>query len=154
MAFTNLSRNDVQFVCRNLTPKLTKLSLAGCRDNLDNCDVKELVTKCNRLQVLDLSDAKQIDDLAVTYITQHLSSTLRKLSLSRCFDIHPAQLVSLNAMKELKYLNVFGLLIPDKVEVLKKRLPRLSINDDPLCYIARSSNGEKKNQLWDIKLWQ
>ena len=130
-------RTDVQFVCRNLTPKLTKLSLAGCRDKLTNEDVNELVKKCNKLEVLDLSDAKSIDDEAVTHIIENLSKSLRKLSLNRCFEIHPQKFISLNAMQELKYLNVFGLLLPEKVKILKKQLPRLSINDDHLCYIGK-----------------
>ena len=153
LSFSRFSA-DVQFVCRNLTPNLVKLSLAGCRDKIDNEDVNELVSRCNKLIELDLSDASVLNDQAVTYIIQHLSGSLRKLSLSRCFDIHPATFLGVKSMQELRNLNIFGLLLPQKLEILKKQLPNLNINEDHLCYIARSATGEKKNQLWDIRLWQ
>jgi len=154
MAFVNMSRDDIQMVCRNFTPNLIKLSLAGSRDKLLDDDVYELVNRCNRLLELDLSDASAISNKAVTHIVQHLSGTLRKLSLSRCFDIHPAKFLEVNTMPQLKNLNIFGMLVPYKLEILKKQLPHLSVNEDHLCYIARSATGDKKNQLWDVRLWQ
>ena len=141
-------------VCRNVTPNLIKVSLAGSRDKLLDDDVYELVNRCNRLLELDLSDASAISNKAVTHIVQHLSGTLRKLSLSRCFDIHPAKFLEVNTMPQLKNLNIFGMLVPYKLEILKKQLPHLSVNEDHLCYIARSATGDKKNQLWDVRLWQ
>ena len=152
--FFLLNRDDMKMVCRNLTPNLIKLSLAGCRDKLLDDDVYELVNRCNRLLELDLSDASAISNKAVTHIVQFLSGTLRKLSLSRCFDIHPAKFLEVNTMPQLKNLNIFGMLLPHKLEILKKQLPHLSVNEDHLCYIARSATGDKKNQLWDARLWQ
>ena len=111
-------------------------------------------TRCNKLLELDLSDASAISNKAVTYIIQYLSGSLRKLSLSRCFDIHPAKCLEVNMMHELKNLNIFGMLLPHKLEILKKQLPHLTVNEDHLSYIARSATGDKKNQLWDVRLWQ
>ena len=145
--------DDTSFVCQNLTPSIQKLSLAGCRDKLTNGNVQSLVQRCNNLLELDLSDSTVLQDQAVSTIIEHLSKSLKKLALSRCFDIHVTKFLDLYEIDELKSLNVFGMMTDAKLEILKKQLSHLSINEYPLCYISRSANGERRNQLWDVRLW-
>ena len=129
-----------------------KLSLAGSRENLTNDHVTTLVERCNTLIELDLSDSTIISDKAISAIIANLSKNLVKLSVSRCFEISATKFLDLVNMQELKNLSVYGMLNSVKLEILRKQLPQISINEAPWCYIARSSQGERKIQLWDVRL--
>ena len=146
--------DDVKFLCQNAPKTLQKLNLAGLRNNISDEDVLELVSKCNNLIELDLSDAAKLTEDSLSFIIAHLGSSLRKLSLSRCFNIHPVRLLNLIAMRELKTLNVYGLVSDDKLGILKLELPHLDINQAPLSFVARSASSDRRNYLWDVKLWQ
>ena len=144
----------MEFVCENLSPKIKRLSLAGCQTRLSNESLLKLVRRCNNIQELDLSDAHSFNDKAIAIIIEHLGDGLAKLSLSRCFDIHPARLLDLAAMgQQFRYLNIYGTVQDYKLDIIRKQLPRLSINETPWCSIARSASGDKRNVLWNIKLW-
>ena len=150
LAFTNLQHSDIEFICNNLSPQLHKLNLAGLRGQIKNQNVQSLVNNCPDLLELDLSDASTLTGESLDFIVR--LSKLRRLSLSRCFDIHPATLLKLSLMKQLKYLNVFGILKEEKFGILRRELPQLIINDSPLSFVGRSAG--VKNLLWDVKLWQ
>lgn len=53
-------------------------------------DVKELVSRCSCLTVLDLSDCTDLTEKCIDPIVKHLCD-LQELSLSRCYSILPTK---------------------------------------------------------------
>ena len=148
----------MEFVCNNLTPKMQKLNISGYRDSFSSSSLLNLVQRCNQLVELNISDSSSLNQAAISILVDNLQDSLVTLSLSRCTRIHPAELLDLNAMPKLHFLNVFGMLNDNHLLILRKNLPRLSINENPLCTIGRpSQNGRRGdrdgNSLWDVKLW-
>ena len=112
---------------------------------------------------LDISDCSLLNQAAIPLIVDNLSGTLVSLSISRCTKIHPADLLDLVEMPHLLHLNVYGMLVENNLKILRRNLPHISINENPLSTTARASvaqaNSGKKsdrdgNILWDVKLWQ
>ena len=88
------------FICKNLTPNIVKVSLSST--DVSNEDIKTLVSRCNKIQELDISHTHVAIDAVVDEIILHLSSTLEKLSLSMCSSRF--SLFKLGSMPKLKYL--------------------------------------------------
>lgn len=131
LAHTRLSKASIDFLVKNLTPKIEKLSLAYITEDIisisDN-HVKSLVTRCTRLTELDLRNfiyKESITENSVTYIVKHLDKSLEKLDLGGCRSIKTDKLLELTSMKKLK---VFRYKLPAIIhaeENLKKQLPQL-----------------------------
>ena len=114
---------------------------------------------------LDISDCSLLNQAAIALIVDNLSDTLVSLSISRCTKIHPAELLDLVEMPHLTHLNVYGMLVENNLKILRRNLPHISINENPLSTTGRasaaqaSSAGKRSsdrdgNILWDVKLWQ
>ena len=147
----------MEFVCNNLTPKVQKLNISGYRNSFNNSSLLNLVQRCNQLIELNISDSSSLNQAAISILVDNLQATLVTLSLSRCTRIHPAELLDLNEMPKLLFLNVFGMLNENHLVILRMNLSHLSINENPLCTIGRSSQGRRGdrdgNNLWEVKLW-
>ena len=141
----------MKYLCENLTPNIKKLNLEGCRTTLTNENILELVKRCNTLEELDISDSSTIESPAIDAIVLHLTKTLKKVSLSRCFAILPEDYVKFGAMQNLQFLNIYGMLSDIRLEVVKQQLPRIIVNDNLFSNIARPATGNRRNVLWDIK---
>ena len=87
-------------------------------------------------------------------MVDYLSKTLKSISLSRCFAILPEDYLRFSAMKKLQYLNIYGMLPDHSLDVIKKKLPHLSINECLFSTIARPATGNRRNVLWDVKFSQ
>ena len=147
-------REALEFVCNNLTSKVEKLNISGYRNSFTNCSLLNLVERCTKLKELNISDSSALNQAAISVLVDNLPQ-LVALSLSRCTRIHPAELLDLNEMPNLQRLNAFGMLNDNHLSILRKNLPNLSINENPLCTIGRSSHGTKDrngNILWGVKL--
>lgn len=135
-ADTKLSEPSIDCLVKNLTPKIKKLNLNHVADSgisMSDEHVKSLVTRCTKLSELDLTKNTfntSISDNSVTYIIEHLKTTLEKLDLSGCRFIHPHKLLELKSMQRLKVLRYelpeIGHGYYDNAEeYLKKELPHL-----------------------------
>ena len=87
-----LKGQAIDYLVNNLTTKIGKLSLP-CAAITDE-QVKTLVSRCNKLSVLDLSHPggsyetrRLLTDNSITYIIEHLKSTLEELDVQDDNDI-------------------------------------------------------------------
>ena len=144
------------FICKNLTPNIERVSL--CSTDVSNEDIKTLVSRCNKIQELDISHTHVVIDSVVDGIILHLSSTLEKLSLSMYSS--KFSLFKLGYMPKLKYLltspelTMYGM---EKIkDIWRKQNPNVVISS-ALKYeygliipnIAKPMPMEKT--IWEIK---
>ena len=137
-----------------MTPNIKKLNIEGCRTTLTNESLIQLVSRCNTLEELDLSDSSSLESSAIQAIVTNLKTTLKSISLSRCFSILPEDYLKFSAMKKLQNLNIYGMLQDHSLDFIKKKLPQLSINECLFSTIARPATGNRRNLLWEIKFPQ
>lgn len=131
--FTN---DHVKSVVDNLCPHITHLNLSGYRENLTLDDLKVLVSRCQNIQTLDLSDSTLL--MADSFPVLAQLKSLLHLSLSRCYHIHPAALSDLaKTIRSLHMLDVFGLINDSHLPTFKKDMPQVTINSRPFSAIAR-----------------
>ena len=105
LSLVHLSKNSLHYLANNLTPKILKLSLRGCT-NLTDEHLKTLVTRCNKITELDLSQCDRLTSITLTNIIENLKYTLEKLDVTFCFgtepDIH-GQLTKLYDLKSMLF---------------------------------------------------
>lgn len=149
ISWCDFSVRHVKAVVANVTSGVTRLNISGYRQNLAMEDVKTLVERCHKLQVLDLSDS--------VLLTSDCFPTLRQLEhlvnlgLSRCYHINPAALADLETFSSLSVLQVYGLVQDGYLPTLRKGLPRVSINTDPFSSVARPTPaGRRENCMWNM----
>ena len=116
-----------EFLAENMPPNVEKLNLAG---NLiiDN-EVKTLLSRCNKIQALNL-EATQITDDSFINIKKHLNLTLEELSMSisRNEFISFYGLLELKSMPRLKILNLdYENGDDEKIQILRQHLSHLII---------------------------
>ena len=63
----------------------------------------------------------------------------------------PEDYLRFSAMAKLQSLNIYGMLPDHSLDVIKKRLPKVFVNECMFGTIARPATGSRKNVLWDIK---
>ena len=99
---TRLSEESIEYLVRNITPKVSKICLCT---NLSVKDehIYRLVRRCTNLTELNLFRTG-ITDLSLVYIIEKQQSTLEKLGLIGT-RIDLAMLFELRAMKKLKVLD-------------------------------------------------
>ena len=130
-AHTRLSELSIDFLAKNLTPNIEKLSLSYAAESgvlIKDDHVKSLVMRCTKLTELDLTNfiyQESISDDSVTYIIEHLKTTLEKLDLGGCRNINPDKLLELKSMQQLKVFRYKLAAISDIEENLKKQMPHL-----------------------------
>ncbi|XP_034403502.1 S-phase kinase-associated protein 2 isoform X2 [Cyclopterus lumpus] len=136
IAWCDFSNDHVKSVVDSVSSGVTHLNLSGYRENLTLDDVKALVTRCPRIQTLDLSDSTLLMADSLPVLRQ--LKDLLHLSLSRCYHIHLAALTDLDKMLPvLILLDVFGIVSGSHLSSLKKEMPRVGINSRPFSSIAR-----------------
>ncbi|XP_071378977.1 S-phase kinase-associated protein 2-like [Centroberyx affinis] len=136
ISWCDFSNDHVKEVVGNLHSSVTHLNLSGYRQNLTLEDVKVLVARCPNIETLDLSDSAMLMADSFPIIAQ--LKKLLHLSLSRCYQIHPAALADFSeTFPALRLLDVFGLVHETHLRSLKKGVPRISINSRPFSTVAR-----------------
>lgn len=136
IAWCDFSNDHVKSVVGGVSSRVTHLNLSGYRENLTLDDVKVLVTRCPRIQTLDLSDSTLLMADSLPVLRQ--LKDLLHLSLSRCYHIHLAALTDLDkTLPVLSLLDVFGIVSGSHLSSLKKEMPRVTINSRPFSSIAR-----------------
>ena len=122
---TRLSKDSINFLVNNLTPKVEKLSI-GYLQNLKDDHVITLVNRCNKLSVLNLEHTRISYD-SLTYIIKNLHHTLEKLYVRYCYGITVLlrqTITKLKSMPKLRVLNYgrIGIFSTHEQENLKKSL--------------------------------
>ncbi|KAJ7335052.1 hypothetical protein JRQ81_012993 [Phrynocephalus forsythii] len=150
LAWCDFTADHIKAAVHHIPSEITQLNLSGYRQNLQMSDIKALLERCNSLIQLDLSDSVMLKPDCFQYF--HQLPYLEHLSLSRCYQIPPAALLELGEISTLKTLQVFGIVTPSSLQLLKATLPRIKINTSQFTTIARPTFGCKKNQeIWGIQ---
>jgi hypothetical protein len=100
---SRLSEDSIEYLVKNITPKVSKLSLHTTDAIVIDKYILMLVRRCKNLTELSLSGLGITHD-SVNYIVENLHSTLEKLSLIRT-SVSVLQLFELKAMKKLTLLS-------------------------------------------------
>jgi hypothetical protein len=125
---TRLSQGSIDYLVKNITPKVSKLCL--CTNMVHNKGIEVLVRRCTNLTELNLFRTG-ITDLSLFYIIEKQQSTLEKLGLIGT-RIDLAMLFELKAMKKLKVLD-FNPEIPgnedefEQLESFRRQNPNIEI---------------------------
>ncbi|KAK7895810.1 hypothetical protein WMY93_021135 [Mugilogobius chulae] len=153
ISWCDFTSDHVKCVVHNVSSCVTHLNLSGYRENLTLDEIKVLVSRCQMIHTLDLSDSTLLmaDSFPVLAQLKHLLH----LSLSRCYHIHPAALSDLaQKIPSLFMLDVFGLINDGHLPALKKEMPNVSINSRPFSTIARPTPaGRTMSQYSDCTMW-
>lgn len=112
--------------------------------------VKSLVTSCPKLVELDLSDGAIITSNASNSIMT--LKHLEHLSLSRCYSISPATFIRLAFMPSLKFLDLFGALKEDNLQLLKTTCNGTDINKYSYSSVARPTIGLRRTSIWGLRV--
>ncbi|XP_077531708.1 S-phase kinase-associated protein 2-like [Haemaphysalis longicornis] len=151
LAWSGMTTASLDTLVLTVTPKLRKLNISGCRTELSNDHVLELVKQCPRLVELDLSDAAEVSCDALRAIAKGLPN-LQLLAVSRCYNIVPATYLVLSQMECLQHLEVFGLLTDAALQSLRSRLPHVDINKQLFSTIARPTTGVRISSIWGLRV--
>ena len=141
---TRLSEDSIAYLVKNVTPKISKLSL-HTTDVIDKY-ILILVSRCKNLTEIRLSGLGITND-SVTYIVENLHSTLEKLSLVGT-SVSVLKLFELKAMKKLTLLR-FNPKIMRNTDIRKinedmKRFKR----ENPHIHLNRKSKPNWSSALW------
>ena len=147
-----LSKVSISYLVNNLTPEVEKLGIGSLRELKDE-HVKALVTRCNKLSVLNLQNTTITND-SLTHIIENLQHTLEKLSVymgpsEYGDDITYAKLTGLKSIPKLKVLNFWG--SDQEKEDLKKVMPFVRFGE-----IGSADERELSaaDGIWDVEAKQ
>ena len=152
LSATDLSKDSIDFLVKNLTPEVEKVAL-GYLPNLKDEHVKALVTRCNKLSVLDLKHTK-ITNISLTYIIVNLQHTLKKLDFHIGNGITHPKVTELKSMAKLRVLGFgqmwfyFGYL---DQENLTKIMPLVRFGAS-ICVVERELS--PAYGIWDVEAKQ
>ena len=143
---TCLEEDSIDYLVKNITPKLSKLSLytmvlytyisdpTVCFDKY----IQVLVSRCTNLTELSLSGSGFTND-SVKYIIENLHSTLEKLCLIGT-SIRIQKLFELKAMKKLTVLDFYAMeeVNIEELDRFRRDHPHIQLCYAK-CYLAKSS---------------
>ena len=159
---TTLCEKSIDFLVSNLTLKIDKLDLFNMHCLTDK-HVKKLVTRCNKINELNLGGVNSITKQSLSFIIENLKLTLVKLN----FDPTLVRF-NLNDLLQLKGMENLKLLCYDMDENwnvhrnyidwrrLRRQLPNIQINAKTgNRIIAIPCQPEyKRQEFWEIKAEQ
>ena len=99
----NLSRDDLEFLAKNISPNVEKLNLSYL--NFNDYHAKILLSRCNKIKVLIL-DVTLISTVSLKTIKQYLNLTLEELSVVDFDDIDYKDFLDLKSMPRLNMLKL------------------------------------------------
>ena len=148
---TGLSHITLSFLVNNLTPEVEKLNIGSLR-KLNDEHLKALVTRCNKLSVLNLQNTTITND-SLTHIIENLQHTLEKLNVHYCHFITYTNVTELRTMPKLRVLK-YGRcwrIGDNKKEALKKIMPLVRFHES-IC--ADERNLLPADGIWDVEAKQ
>ena len=127
LSFVPIPPDTLDFLAKNLTPKIKRLNLYYQRDLKDE-HVNALVRRCNKITDLNL-DGTAISKVSLMSIIANLKHTLEKLRLPGWQNIHHKSLIQLKSLTRLKFLDCDLTCDCCGFKSLRKRLPHVSITN-------------------------
>lgn len=112
--------------------------------------VKNLIVSCPKLVELDISDCAMVT-LATTNSIMNLKH-LEHLSMSRCYSIPPSTFWRLAPMPSLMYLDCFGILKEENLQLLKSNSNKTQINKFLYSSVARPTVGVRRTSIWGLRV--
>ena len=129
--------DSISYLVENLTTKIEKLCISSVVINDEQ--IKTLVSRCNKLKVLDISHPYGtlipnseilITDNSLTHIIEHLKPSLEELNVEGCENFSYDKLVQLRSMPCLRKLNCKMLNNRIDVQELQKEMPRVEFSKE------------------------
>ncbi|XP_043193633.1 S-phase kinase-associated protein 2-like [Amphibalanus amphitrite] len=149
LGWTDLSGAALSKLAATAPLSLTKLNLTGCKDELTDAHVQQLLRRIgSRLRVLDLSDATAIGAGSFDAMMEHLPA-VESLGLSRCYNIPAVNCVQLGRLQTLRTMEMYNCFNESGVETLRRALPQLQINTRPFSEVARPTVGIRRTSIWE-----
>ena len=124
LALIKKNRTMFEFVAENISPNIENLNLS--KNFLMDNHISMLVSRCTKITALHLGRTS-ISDISLTTIRQKLSRTLEEFSLYSIDSFSSDEIIKLNTMPRLRYLN-FQTKDEEEIKNLTIYLPRLAIN--------------------------
>ena len=131
---TNMSQDSMDFFVNNLSPNVKRISLSSNTENMKDRHIETLVSRCNRITKLDLSDT-ELTHTSITSVIQHLKQSLVCLQVEDCEKMSLEKVLELKSMPKLEILTYgFESFRCWHTTVLREKLPHLKINHDDFGY--------------------
>ena len=127
LSFVPIPPDTLDFLAKNLTPKIKRLNLYYQRDLKDE-HVNALVRRCNKITDLNL-DGTTISKVSLMSIIGNLKHTLEKLRLPGWQNIHHKSLIQLRSLARLRILDCDLTCDCCGFKSLRKQLPHVSITN-------------------------
>ena len=152
-----LKGQAIDYLVNNLTTKIEKLSLS-CAAITDE-QVKILVSRCNKLSVLDLSHPggsyetrRLLTDNSMNHIIEHLKPTLEELNVEGCESLSYGKLAQLRSMPHLKKLKIEVRDHDEDFQRLKRELPQVEFKDfdNGNCEFRQWKDDSKR--FWELNM--
>ncbi|CAG9828950.1 unnamed protein product [Diabrotica balteata] len=152
IAWTDLSHSCVKYISKNLPSSMDRLNFSGCKRNLTDQNVTDIVMCCPRLRELDLSDCTSITGHSVKQFLQ--LDELNFLALSRCYQITYTALFHLKKLHSLSYLDIHGgYNALDELKAIQDTLgARVQINKFKFSSVARPTVGMRRSSIWNMRV--
>ncbi|KAK3577927.1 hypothetical protein CHS0354_034565 [Potamilus streckersoni] len=151
MGWTNLHKHSIVYLCLCLPQSLQNFNLSGCRENITDDEVKQLVKTCPNLRELDLSDSTAITCESIHLIASHLNH-LEHLAVSRCYYIMPTTMPVLGQINSLVAVEMFGMLKDTALRQLRETMRGVDINKFPFSCVARPTTGIRRTSIWGLRV--
>ena len=150
---TGLSKVSISYLVNNLTPEVEKLSIGSLRELKDE-HVKALVTRCNKLSVLNLQHTTITND-SLTHIIENLQDTLEELDVRYCDVITYAKVKELRSMPNLRVLKGQSWNFGDREkQTLKKLMPLVRFDGFNGLICADERELLPADGIWDVEVKQ
>ncbi|KAF6019406.1 Skp2 [Bugula neritina] len=147
IGWIKLSHSDVGLVISKLPPNLIRLNFSGCREFMDDHNLDRLVSCCNQLRELDVSDSLGLTEQSVYSIVRELKY-LNTLHLSRCYYISPSSYSVLRELPHFKALSVYSMLPEEHLSKIRRNLISASVNSELFSTISRPTVGMFRTSIW------
>ena len=106
-----------------VSPKVEKV----CLDTITDKKIETLVSRCNRITKLDISEA-ELTDSSITSVIKHLKHSLEYLDIRLIPEISYEKVLELKSMSKLRILR-YGFKSWHTM-ALRKKLPHLRVNQE------------------------
>ena len=106
-----------------VSPNVEKVGL----DTITDKQIETLVSRCNRITKLDISEAN-VTDSSITSVIKHLKQSLEYLDIRLIHEISYEKVLELKSMPKLRILR-YGFKSWHTM-ALRKKLPHLRVNQE------------------------
>ena len=120
--------------------------------------IEKLVKRCNNLKQLNLHDNCELTNITLTNIIDYLKHSLEKLDMTYTIkNINIEELYNLRSLEKLRVFNMYdlhhihGRLSAQFVDLLKKKLPNVDINEKDLNIAIVEQSFDPEDGFWDIQ---